>query len=239
MLLVLLGFFLGFFGSMPPTGPIAMLTIERALGGRLKEGFALALGGVAVEIGYIALAVFGMGALLAAYPNVVDALRWVAVAVLIGVGAYLVASRMQTERRDDEEEASAERLGQEFMLGLTLSGLNPTLALTWTTAVTLLLVITGLRFDTWNRFVFPLVCGAGSATWNLVLIFLVHRFGGQKLSTAKIRGVVRVLGAGLICLGLWQAWSLLSDDDERDMSERLLEKVGERPLERPRSAHLA
>ena len=58
------GSVMGFLGSMPIAGPVAVLVLERGLIRRRREGLGVALGAAAAEAIYAFLAFWGLGAVL-------------------------------------------------------------------------------------------------------------------------------------------------------------------------------
>src|SRR2546429_7543427 len=128
------GAVMGFVGSMPLAGPIAVLVLERGLVRRGREGLGVALGAAAGESVYAFLACWGVGAVLSTYPRVLPVSRLVGAGVLVVLGVYLALRR---PRPAPETSASAPADGRKrrgFVLGASLTILNPTLIATWTFA---------------------------------------------------------------------------------------------------------
>jgi threonine/homoserine/homoserine lactone efflux protein len=195
---VLVGFVIGFAKSLVPTGPTGVLVIERALARRYVNSLSIAAGGAAAELVYCLAAVLGLEAAAARHPHVFVAIRELGALVVLAVGAYLLL-RPPLARRNEE----AVLPGREFLLGLSTTGLNPTLLFTWTVAVGLLVSVGGLRFEGAKALAFPAAVVSGALTWNLVMVLLMRRLG-DRLSERTMRLVLRILGGLLIASASWQ-----------------------------------
>ena len=64
----LTGLFLSFFGSMIPTGPIAVIVLQYGMRGRKLNGLFVASGAAIAEAGYALLAYLGINFVLVALP---------------------------------------------------------------------------------------------------------------------------------------------------------------------------
>ena len=85
VVVLLIGFALGFFGSVPLAGPIAVLVFAYGLEGRFRTGISLSLGAALAESIYAYAAFWGVGTLLGRYPSIVLASHAVIGTLLIGV----------------------------------------------------------------------------------------------------------------------------------------------------------
>jgi hypothetical protein len=115
---ILAGTIMGFLGSMPIAGPVAVLVLERGLVRRGREGLGVALGAAAAESIYAFLAFWGLGAVLYASPTLLRASRLVGVGVMITLGVYL--ANRKSAPRPPEAEGDALVVGRKrrgFLLG--------------------------------------------------------------------------------------------------------------------------
>src|SRR4051795_11238662 len=99
---LLAGTIMGFLGSMPIAGPVAVLVLERGLVRRGREGLAVALGAAAAESVYAFLAFWGLGSVLYGSPMLLQASRLVGAGVMITLGLYL-ANRKPAPRIAETE----------------------------------------------------------------------------------------------------------------------------------------
>lgn len=145
----LAGFVLAFVGALPVAGPVAVLLVERALAGRLRESVAMAAGAAVPEGLYAIAACLGAEALLASHPGLVPVAHGLGALFLLGIGISLWrgAGAVEGPKADAGEAAGRGsrlaravvqlRAGPEVraaLTGLVLVGVNPTLLVTWSAA---------------------------------------------------------------------------------------------------------
>ena len=195
---LLIGLALGFFGSVPVAGPIAVLVFTYGLAGRFRSAVFLSLGAAAAEAIYACAAFWGVGTLLARYPSVVLASNGVIGSLLIAVGVVLIRreSSAVDEKRSNVREARA------LTLGFTIAILNPTFLVTWS-AVTAALY--GAGFVSEGRVVaapFAIGVFGGIVAWFSLLLYLIQRFSGRFTRNFLDR-VVKIMGIFLMLIGGW------------------------------------
>lgn len=194
----LAGQLFGFVGSMPVAGPIAVLVLSRSLDGRRRDALAIALGGALTEAAYAFLAYCGFSAFLADVPWIVHASRAVGAALLLLIGVALL--RRREEPRPDADRS---RAGAGFALGFTVSALNPTFLVTWTTLVGVFSSICAIDSGAWAAAAFAGGVCVGIVAWFVVAVWLVGRFRDHVTATTLSRchrgfgWLVVVLGAAL------------------------------------------
>lgn len=196
----LLGLLLGFIGSMPVAGPIALLVLRKGLRGRYDEGVALALGAAISEAVYCALALLGFDYLFVRYPIVESASRIIGGLLLIGLGIGFAMMKTKDETSDAETPQVSSR-ATPFLTGLTVAGLNPTLIVTWS-GVTAIVYSTFGAFGEWEKIGFPIGVGIGNFLWFVVMLMLMKRYQSRFKTTSITRGIK---GVGIIMtgMGLW------------------------------------
>jgi threonine/homoserine/homoserine lactone efflux protein len=206
----LLGFVFGFIGSMPVAGPIAILVFGRGLEGRFRSGVYLAIGAAIAESVYAYLAYWGFSELLSLHPWVEPVTRTVAAVLLIGLGLHFTFGRKKTQEIDPELVEQKKNVGNKrsFLLGFTVTALNPTLIATWSGAVTALHSFDAVDFA--PRHALPFSVGAlfGIAVWFTMLLLILGRFRGR-FSRTTLDKMVRAMGVFLILLGLYFGVKLL------------------------------
>jgi threonine/homoserine/homoserine lactone efflux protein len=201
LLALLIGAAMGFVGSMPIAGPVAVLVVERSLVRRGREGLGVALGSAAGESVYAFMACWGVGAFLGAYPRVVPVSRIVGAAVLVALGIYLGTHR-RPPRRDPPPGARLE--GQKrrgFVLGASLTLLNPTIIASWTVVVTAAhgagLLVPGLL----PAIGFAAGVGVGIVGWFATLLRLLNHFQ-RTVRPETVDRLLRVTGWAVVALGV-------------------------------------
>ncbi len=203
---LVMGFLIGFFGSIPVAGPVAAIILRSAIAGRIREARAIALGSAFAESLYACMAFWGMSAAMARFPVLVPISR-VAGAVIVGaIGLHFAFAKKKEPAATlgDSPTDPSEKVGQRrrgAILGLTITALNPTLIATWTAAVTVL-HSTGIVPETSTSSIpFALGAFAGIVVWLTLLVSLVQRFR-ERVSSGTLDRVVRGTGWVLIAIGL-------------------------------------
>ena len=194
---------LGFIGSIPLAGPIAVMVISRAGVGKFREALQLALGAAIAEGVYAGIAFWGFATFLASHKTAMPIAHGVTAVVLLAVGAHFI--RWKAPTGDEKEDRSSR---SAFWLGLTAALANPTLLLTWSAVTTAIysrqiVVMTG-----WEAIPFGLAAAAGIAAWFSALVALMKRFH-HKLPRTALQWVVRAMGLLLIVIAVVSAVDLV------------------------------
>ena len=195
----MLGFAIGFVGSIPIAGPIAVLVLRRGLEDRARSAMYLALGAALAEGGYAYLAFWGFAAYLTRYSWIEPTSHAAAAVLLIGLGLRFL-------RRPDGEPPRSmpdPRTGNKgaFLLGLTITALNPALIAGWTAAVTALYSVDVVRFERAAALPFAVGACSGITLWFATLLGILQRVR-VRVSRNVLRRAVRGTGVLLILLGL-------------------------------------
>jgi threonine/homoserine/homoserine lactone efflux protein len=184
-------------GSIPVAGPAAALVVARALGGRSREAWLLAIGAALPEGVYAALACWGIGAIFTRFPTALGVSRLATALVLAAVGVWLVLRAPAVVRA----RLPARGAGRGIVVGLATTIANPTLALTWSAAVSALhsvgLLDVGARAAPW----FGLGVATGVTGWFALAIRLI---GGvhARMRDGLFVHLVRAVGAVLLGTGV-------------------------------------
>jgi threonine/homoserine/homoserine lactone efflux protein len=178
LLIAMAGFGMGFFGSVPPTGPVALMVINRAFRKKTKYAFAAGVGGALAEVVYSALAVTGVGLLLQHVELAGTLIRALSTVVLMSVGLYFFFSPL---KEDDirEAEVEEESLGSAFghlAKAFSVAIVNPTLILNWTVAVAFFFSLFGLEADLAGQVAFVAGVGSGIIVWSALEVWLLDKF---------------------------------------------------------------
>jgi threonine/homoserine/homoserine lactone efflux protein len=192
----------GFFGSMPLAGPIAVMVFSRASHRRYGEALHIGLGAAVAEGLYAGVAFWSFTSLLASHPLVVPVSRGVTAVVLSALGV-----RFALWKSKDPKDTNERRAGTS-LVGFSLSAINPTLLITWSAAVAFL-YSKGLGVSSPLAAIpFGLCAGAGIGSWFAILVAILRKFEG-KLPVAVLTWTIRVLGIGLVGLGVWSGVQLV------------------------------
>jgi threonine/homoserine/homoserine lactone efflux protein len=197
----IIGFVFGFVGSIPVAGPVAALVFRRALEDRARSALHLAFGAALAESVYVYLAFWGLSELLERHAWIDSVSRTVAAILLTGLGLRLVASPLVNPMTPVVEPRSGD--SRSFLLGLTVTMMNPALVVIWTAAVTALYSVESLRFDAQAALPFSAGAGVGIVAWFATLLALLKRFrtgASRKTLDRSIRGVgmlLTMIGLGM------------------------------------------
>ena len=203
LLALVLGLVCGFVGSIPIAGPVAVLVVERGLGGRAREGLAIAIGASIAEGVYAGLAFLGMTAVLARFPWMLPVSRVLGAVILVALGLYFAFRKPKRTSPEDEAKKDERkgRRGGPFVLGLLVTMVNPTLLVTWSAVVTVIHGAMRVHSDAIDAPFFGLGAMSGIITWFATLLALLGRFR-EKMGPGTLDKVVRGIGWILVIIGL-------------------------------------
>lgn len=205
LLIAAAGFCMGFFGSVPPTGPVALMVISRAFKNRPRYAFAAGVGGALAEIIYAGLAVTGVGLLLQEVELAKTLVRALSTVVLLALGLYFFLSPLR--ERDVEEAGAQHTEGLVDALGhlakaFSVSIVNPTLILNWTVAVAFFFALFDLEADLVERLLFAGCVGVGMICWTAVEVWLLDKFQ-KRYSVGLLARIQRGVSVVVMAAGLY------------------------------------
>lgn len=200
MLGALLGFVAGFLGSMPVSGPIALIVFRSSLKGQFSRAIRVVIGAAIAEGIYCAIATFGYVQISAAYPFLAKYIRYIGAIFLLVLGIVFMFQKVHFAD-DDSPIPESKRTG--LVSGFLIAILNPTLFLTWGSASsTIFSWFTTLNF--WDLLLFPIAASLGIITWFSILLELFKKYQGrigEKIGVYAIRGAsVIMLASGAFLL---------------------------------------
>jgi threonine/homoserine/homoserine lactone efflux protein len=164
------GLIMSFIGSMIPTGPIALIVIKRGIGRQKLGALSLVSGAALAEAGYALLAYLGINFALSRYPVQTSMLRILAGIILIGFAVVCIMDGHSHRPKN----TSPKYAGANFLLGLSIAGLNPTFLVTWVGAVA---VARGAGLISGMHTAPAFACGVivGPILWFWILLKLLTR----------------------------------------------------------------
>lgn len=192
---LLVGLCAGFVGSIPIAGPVAVLVLETGLRNKRSDALQIAVGAALAEGICAALAFIGVTSLLSRFPSVLSVERVVGAAVLVMVGVYFVVRKPKAE--DSPQSKPSPR---KWLLGLSITGLNPTILVTWTAVIAALHGAGLLSFQLVHAIPFAVGVTCGVILWFTVLIAIVRKLG-KRLSPSTTQHIVHGMGYVLIAAG--------------------------------------
>jgi threonine/homoserine/homoserine lactone efflux protein len=194
---VLFGFLLSFAGSIPAAGPVAVLVIANAADRKFRAAALLVAGAAVAEAPYACLAFAGMGALITRHAAIGPVAGAVAAVLLVSLGLVFALRKRRGDAPAAEDRASV----GHFVLGFSISILNPTLVVTWTAASTTLFSFGLVPSDPILALPFAVGVTLGTLAWAALLLGLARRYGSL-VPRRTLDGVVRAMGVVLVGVGL-------------------------------------
>lgn len=215
------GFGIAFVGSMPMSGPVAVLVMARALHRERRAALLLAIGAAVVEAAYA----FGIAALL---PHLVGKTRGVVLGSL-GLGSLVVVvlGTLLLVRPGAASQAADTSPRRGVLRGALSTLLNPTLIATWTVAVSTLYANDWLSPRLSSALAFALGVGLGSLAWFAVAVTVIgtwHRRVTPALQAKVLRGMGALLVVSGVFLGVRFVKQLTSNAEPA--APRSLERAG-------------
>ncbi len=192
----------GFVGSMPLAGPIALMALSRAANEKYDEALRISVGAALAEGIYASIAFWGFATFLARYRLIVPISHGATAVILTGLGVRFMFWH-PVEARD----AHASN-GGTLLLGFSVSAVNPTLFLTWSTAVAFLYSKGLAQTSALSAIPFGASAALGVAAWFVVAVALLRKYGG-KVPQKAMTYVVRSMGLALVALGVWAGVQLV------------------------------
>jgi threonine/homoserine/homoserine lactone efflux protein len=195
LLCLALGFVLSLLGSLPMTGPLALLVLDRVMVGQRRAALWIALSGALVE-GIIAAVVATLLPLVLQHSTSLVRVGRVSGAVVIFVVGLGLLLRPQTV-----SEIETQHRGQSLLVGFLATSLNPTLIATWTIAVTALHANGLLEGGLWEGQAFGAGVVLGVLGWFAVLLALARLSAPERMR--RYRGALgRSVGAILLLVSV-------------------------------------
>ncbi|MCS6797710.1 MAG: LysE family transporter [Myxococcota bacterium] len=202
-----LGIGFGFVGSIPIAGPIMALVLQRALEERFRSAVLVAIGAAVAESGYVFLAFFGFGELVASHGWIEPVSRVGGALILAVLGILLLRPRQPLAppllhvRPVRVRDSAPGSLG----LGFAITLVNPTLLATWTAVATATHATGLLDFHPPVALAFAAGACAGIVLWSSVLVGLVWWMRGR-FRAQTLDGVRRATGVVVLALAGWFVW---------------------------------
>lgn len=206
MIASLAGFLMGFIGSMPVAGPTSLVVLHRGMLARYRDGWAVGLGGGLVEGVYCAIAVYGLSTLRGHFTIFTPLARAASILLLLAVGMYFIFGPQENPHKTAMTESSVTNWGHQFLIGLSIAALNPTLILTWSASVATIFPIINLALNGHQGIRFAAGVVIGIITWFTILLALLRRFRSH-FPFSLHHKVIKSIGLFLVVISITLAGS--------------------------------
>ena len=203
MLVISAGFALGFLGSMPLAGPVAILVFRAAVEGKFRQGMGIAMGASIAEAIYCLMAVLGLSKLFETYSNLEGYSKIAGAIICLVLGIVFVMSKNIEPGLEAAVKHPGNRKRKGFLMGFSISALNPVLILSWSAGVAMLYSILGV-FTMVERALFPLFVGLGIFTWFATSLWLFRRYRHNLLPGA-MNILIKCSGCIMLALSLYMS----------------------------------
>lgn len=202
---LLAGAIMGFFGSIPLAGPVALLVMTRGLSRDFPEAKLIALGAALAE-GLLAGGVFaGLGLLYSQLPQLEGAIEWLGAIALIAIGLWFTLRGLRTNTPEAE---SSDNTGAGLLLGFGLVLGNPGMIGTWGGALAALEGTGLVQISMTGAIGFGLGVFVGVLGWFLLMLQLIRSYGSM-LNANVLNLLVRAVGLALAITGSISVATLL------------------------------
>jgi len=192
-----------------PIGPLSLTVINTALQKGFRAAFVVGLGGVLGEALYAAIMLAGHSSLVER-PHFVTLFRFVALAVMVGVGVRYLFYRPEKLASSAAIADKVEKRWhhpRDFLLGFALTISNLLLIVLWATLVTLLFAHEWVQPSWQSRSACLLGIFAGGTIWFLLLAYFVSR-AHRRISAQVLTRLIRSCGVVLLFFSALLAWRL-------------------------------
>ncbi len=193
-----LGFGLGWIGSMPIAGAVAIFVFQRGLAGRVRDGLRLAAGAGVAEALWCTAARFGAGQVITRWPTIGLVAEVLGGAILVGLGIYFL--RLRSKLVVPPPPTDGNGTPGNFRLGFFLVAGNVAVPVNWLALIT---IAHSLGFEPFSGppGTFALGVAMGITGWFTVLLLLLDRFR-NRFARGTLSAIMRVMGAVLVVTGV-------------------------------------
>ena len=195
---VVLGFALGWIGSMPIAGAVSIFVFQRGLAGRVRDGLRLAAGAGVAEACWCLAARFGAAQVISRWPGIGVVAGVAGGIILVGLGIYFVLLRRNIVA--SAEASVADDTPGNFRLGFALVAGNISVPVNWLALVTIAHSL-GLEPFVGPPGSFALGVALGITGWFALLLLLLDRFR-SRFAQGTLSAIMRGMGALLVLTGV-------------------------------------
>ena len=202
------GFAMGFVGSIPLAGPVALLVMTRGLAREFTEARLIA-GGASLAEGFVAAWVYaGLGVLYSLSPGLDEAVKWLGPIALCLIGLWFFIRGVSPDSGEPASDRQGSGVSYSLFLGIGLVVGNPGMIGTWGGAIAALEGIGFVQASPAGAPWFGLAVSAGVFSWFLLMLRLI-RSHSNSVSYPVLNLIVKGIGGVLVAAGALSFASLL------------------------------
>jgi len=207
---LIVGFAMGWVGSMPLAGVVSMFVFRRGLAGRFRRGLVLAAGAAATEAVWCLIAIIGAEQVLSRWPTLGVIAKSVGGFILLGLGVYTLRSPNILPTSDngpDQDLNSSGTFLREFRLGMVLVAGNISIPFNWLGMITVVVSL-GLDPMAGPPWMFAMGVAVGIMSWFTLLLKILAAFRAR-YSQRTHKRLMKSMGFLLLAVGLFallRAW---------------------------------
>ena len=207
---LIVGFAMGWVGSMPLAGAVSIFVFQRGLAGHFRRGLVLASGAAVAEAIWCLAAVVGAEQILSRWPTLEGIAKSIGGMILLALGVYFLLSRKNLPTQQDDPDQEFDTSGlmlREFWLGFVLVAGNISIPFTWLAMITVAVSL-GLDPLAGPPWLFAVAVAVGIMGWFTVLLKLLAAFRARfRPSIHEL--LMKAMGFLLLAVGLFtllRAW---------------------------------
>jgi threonine/homoserine/homoserine lactone efflux protein len=202
------GFAMGFVGSIPLAGPVALLVMTRGLAREFTEARLIA-GGASLAEGFIAAWVFaGLGMLYSLSPGLAETVKWLGPLALCLIGLWFFIRGVSPDSGEPASDRHGSGASYSLSLGIGLVIGNPGMIGTWGGAIAALEGTGFVQASPAGAPWFGLAVAAGVFSWFLLMLKVIRSHRGS-LNYRVLNLIVKGIGGVLVGAGALSFASLL------------------------------
>jgi threonine/homoserine/homoserine lactone efflux protein len=203
---VLVGFFVGFFMAIPPSGPVAISVIQTTLKKGARYGFSVGAGSAVMDAVYILIGLLVSGATIESFVNDYSyTIKIIGAVVLIALGI----KEINTSHIDLNSKVTTKkpRKRKYFLLGLMYMITNPLVIITYVTVAVLIQGYGLFEHDLQNNVIMAISLALGTCGWFLTLTTILRKYK-KRMSESIIVKINKISGYLFISFGLYFGYTL-------------------------------
>jgi threonine/homoserine/homoserine lactone efflux protein len=202
------GFGMGFIGSIPLAGPVALLVMTRGLASEFTEAKLIA-GGASLAEGFLAAWVYaGLGVLYSLAPGLEEAVKWLGPFALFLIGLWFFIRGVSPDSGEPASERQGRGASYSLSIGIGLVMGNPGMIGTWGGAIAALEGTGVVKASPAGAPWFGLAVAAGVFAWFLLMLRVI-RSHKNSLNYRVLNLIVKGIGGVLVGAGALSFASLL------------------------------